>query len=103
MILKEIYAGANKKRPNVLSEIEVNKFKLYGEAPTLKNLGRVEGDQSDFNYEVDVSARSPIEILIKTVVTLKLTESNTYQIPVSCNIIVRKLNGRIRLLFTSDK
>lgn len=78
LILKEIYAGANKKRPSVLSEIEVHKFQLHGTAPTISNLGKMAGDEQDFHYEVDVSVRSPIEILIKTVVTLKLTESNTY-------------------------
>jgi Ca2+-dependent lipid-binding protein len=38
VILKEIYGGANKKRPKILSEIEVHQFTLHGQAPTVSNL-----------------------------------------------------------------
>ena len=34
-ILKEIYLIANKGRPKVLSEIEVNKVTLHGKAPEI--------------------------------------------------------------------
>lgn len=103
VVLKEIYAGANKDRNEALSEIEALKFELHGNAPTVSNLEKLESDPAEFFYDVDISVRSPIEVLIKTVVTLKLTENNSYEIPVSCNIIIRTINGRVRLFYSNNK
>jgi Ca2+-dependent lipid-binding protein len=41
--------------------------------------------------------------LIKTEVTLNLTENNTYTIPITCNILVRSIHGRIRLFYSNNK
>ena len=99
--MKEIYIGSNNDRSKFVDEIDVLKLVLHGEAPQISNLSKVESDIDEFHYDFDLSARSAIEIMIKTVITVNLTESNNYRIPLSCNIIIKSINGRVRLYYTN--
>ena len=54
-------------------------------------------------YDVDLSVRSPIEVLIRTVVNVSISENNNFHIPVTCNISLKSLNGRVRLFFSNSK
>ncbi len=41
--------------------------------------------------------------MIKTEVTLNLTENNTYTIPITCNVIVRSIYCSVRLFYSNNK
>ena len=92
----------------------MHKVVLHGKAPELFRLEKLECDPKDvriiiliillqFNYDVDINYRGIFELLIKTQVTLTLTENNQYKIPFTCNILIKSINGRIRLFFSNDK
>lgn len=49
-----------------------------------------------------MSLRSPVEILIKTEINFKIGSSNNVNIPLTVNIILRSINGKLRVFYSND-
>eukprot|EP00347_Sterkiella_histriomuscorum_P009530 403340855 len=102
-ILKEIYLVANKGRPKVLSEIEVHKVTLHGKAPEFQKIQKLDSHPDDFLHDIDLSLRGTVEVLIKTEINIDWGLQNYYKIPITVNILLRSINGKIRVFYSNDK
>lgn len=47
--------------------------------------------------------RGSIEIRISTVININWGQKNYYKIPLEMNIILRSLNGKVRVFYSNDK
>jgi hypothetical protein len=50
-----------------------------------------------------VSLRGAIEVLVSTVININWGQKNYYKIPLTLTIILKSLNGKMRVFYSTDK
>lgn len=54
-------------------------------------------------YDIDLSLRGTAEVLIKTVININWRLNSSYKISLTVNVILRSINGKLRVFFSNDK
>jgi hypothetical protein len=107
------YVPLNTNRPEFLGEIEIEGMKLEGKAPELLWLSKTK--QSDMPaylpfdptkkticYDGELHFQGKVKLLITTSYKLNIPLSNVYNIPIKLEIVVSRINGKIRLQYSTD-
>jgi len=98
--LNRIY---NTGRPDYLSEITVSKVTMSGVAPKIIAVYKLSPEkQTDFLFDFEISYRGTFEVTLNCDIIINWPIAKAANIPLTCKIYVRSLNGRARVYFSSE-
>ena len=108
LVLDNIYTAVNLDRDASLAEIKMLALKLEGKPPRIlwvKNAA-VQNPGTNhpcFTIEGDAIVPGKVKVLIETAYKINWPAENWYSIPVTLEIIVSRISGRLRFQYSNDK
>ncbi|KAM3146646.1 hypothetical protein pb186bvf_001176 [Paramecium bursaria] len=96
---KLLHKTFNKKRNNILSEIEVVELVVIGDPPQITNMIPQRQDKNEFLCDFDISYRGRIQLLLQTNIIINWPKENYAQVPVSIKVLISTFTGRLRICY----